>query len=395
MPGVPWGAEVAAGELSAGAVQFHAQSAVDVGVAPGSVGADPVVQFQFQFQGVSEPVGITTSWGSPGTTIATPRLSGFVTVSTEVRPVALASFSWVSRPSAPGLATRIETLTLLGESWVADAIELSAAEPPGPVMPWGEPEDEEMQSVSSAEHCARSWMTELAFSTSAELLGPLAGRSVTAASIRAGSTGAATAVDVLPCVTGASFPGLPTRIDTLTLTGVTWVEVAVGVATCVPVAGPVAPAAAVAVEVFVWWIGPFSPGLSTRTVVLMFAGSTCVEVAVAVAESCEEDEVGVGAVMVTVGVGLVSPAVSSGLVSTTVVPPLPSSVPGSISTVTPVACGSVLGRIPSYTRRLRVGICVSGSTRARVTTGLRVTTLPIDVRSRRARIRIRRRLAVW
>ena len=33
----------------------------------------------------------------------------------------------------------------------------------------------------------------------------------------------------------------------------------------------------------------------------MFAGSTCVEVAVAVAESCEEDEVGVGAVMVTVG----------------------------------------------------------------------------------------------
>jgi hypothetical protein len=72
----------------------------------------------------------------------------------------------------------------------------------------------------------------------------------------------------------------------------------------------------------------------------MFAGSTCAEVAVAVAESCEEDEVGVGAVMVTVGVGLVSPAVSSGLVSTTVVPPLPSAVPGSISTVTPVACGS-------------------------------------------------------
>ena len=50
-------------------------------------------------------------------------------------------------------------------------------------------------------------MTELAFSTSAELLGPLAGRSVTAASIRAGSTGAATAVDVLPCATGARSPG--------------------------------------------------------------------------------------------------------------------------------------------------------------------------------------------
>jgi hypothetical protein len=74
--------------------------------------------------------------------------------------------------------------------------------------------------------------------------------------------------------------------------------------------------------------------------VLMFAGSTCVEVAVAVAESCEEDEVGVGAVMMTVGIGLVSSAVSSGFVSTTVVPPLPSSVPGSISTVTPVACES-------------------------------------------------------
>jgi hypothetical protein len=144
---------------------------------------------------------------------------------------------------------------------------------------------------------------------------------------------------MLPCVTDASLPGLPTRIETLTFTGVTWVEVAVGVATCVPVAGPVAPAAAVAVEVFVWWTGPFSPGLSTRTVALMFAGSTCVEVAVAVAESCEADEVGVGAI-VTVGIGLVSSAVSSGLVSTTVVPPLPSSVPGSISTVTPVACGS-------------------------------------------------------
>jgi hypothetical protein len=72
----------------------------------------------------------------------------------------------------------------------------------------------------------------------------------------------------------------------------------------------------------------------------MFAGSTCVEVAVAVAESCEADEVGVGAVIVTVGIGLVASAESSGLVSTTVVPPLPSSVPGSISTVTPVACGS-------------------------------------------------------
>src|SRR6185437_3124017 len=69
----------------------------------------------------------------------------------------------------------------------------------------------------------------------------------------------------------------------------------------------------------------------------MFAGSTCVEVAVAVAESCEADEVGVGAVMTTVGTGFVS-AVSSGFVSTTVVPPLPSTVPGSISTVTPVAC---------------------------------------------------------
>ena len=132
MPGVPWGAEAAAGELAAGGVQFHAQSDVEVGVAPGSVGADPVVQFQFQFQGVSEPVGITTSSASPGTRIATPRLSGFVTVSTEVRPVALASFSCVIRPSVPGLATRIETLTLLGESWVADAIELSA--PSRPVL---------------------------------------------------------------------------------------------------------------------------------------------------------------------------------------------------------------------------------------------------------------------
>ena len=44
--------------------------------------------------------------------------------------------------------------------------------------------------------------------------------------------------------------------------------------------------------------------------------------------------------IVTFGTGLVSGAVSPGLVSTTVVPPLPLPIPGSISTVTPVACGS-------------------------------------------------------
>ena len=105
---------------------------------------------------------------------------------------------------------------------------------------------------------------------------------------------------------------------------------------------------------------PFSPFFSSRTVVLMFAGSTCIGVAVAVAESCEADEVGVGAVIVTVGVELASSAASSGLVSTPVVPPLPSSVPGSISTVTPVACGSTGPGFASHTRHLRVGICVSG-----------------------------------
>jgi hypothetical protein len=191
---------------------------------------------------------------------------------------------------------------------------------------------------------------------------------------------------MLPCVTDASLPGLPTRIETLTFTGVTWVEVAVGVATCVPVAGPVAPAAAVAVEVFVWWTGPFSPGLSTRTVALMFAGSTCVEVAVAVAESCEADEVGVGAI-VTVGcvvrIGVDDRRAAAAVVGSRV------DFDGYARRLRVFWVG-----FPSYTRRLRVGICVSGSTRARVTTGLGVTTLPIDVRSRRARIRIRRRLAV-
>jgi hypothetical protein len=46
-----------------------------------------------------------------------------------------------------------------------------------------------------------------------------------------------------------------------------------------------------------------SPGLRIRTDALMFVGWTCVDVALAFAESTEDEPVGAGAVMVTSGTG--------------------------------------------------------------------------------------------
>jgi hypothetical protein len=71
-------------------------------------------------------------------------------------------------------------------------------------------------------------MIPLTFWTSAALFGPPLGKSTVAASIEAGSTGVAVAVDVFVCVIAKSSPGLPTRIETLTLWGSTCVEVASG-----------------------------------------------------------------------------------------------------------------------------------------------------------------------
>jgi hypothetical protein len=130
IPGVPvctvavsFVAGAATGAAPAGAVQFQTQSGVEVGADSGEGGAEPVVQFQFQFHGVVESVGITMLSGAPGTTIPTTRLSGWVTVVTEVTAEASAPFSCVTRPSVPGLATRIETLTLLGDCCTAVAVE--------------------------------------------------------------------------------------------------------------------------------------------------------------------------------------------------------------------------------------------------------------------------------
>ena len=71
-------------------------------------------------------------------------------------------------------------------------------------------------------------MIPLTFWTSAELFGPSFGKSTVAASIEAGSTGVAVAVEVFVWVIAESSPGLPTRMETLTLWGSTCVEVASG-----------------------------------------------------------------------------------------------------------------------------------------------------------------------
>jgi hypothetical protein len=83
-------------------------------------------------------------------------------------------------------------------------------------------------------------------------------------------------------------------------------------------------------------MGPLSPGLRIRTDALMFDGSTWVEVAVAVAKSCDEVPVGVG-VVDTVSEGSSaesSPVVGSGpdpagLSSTVTSTPEPVPSPGS------------------------------------------------------------------
>jgi hypothetical protein len=82
-----------------------------------------------------------------------------------------------------------------------------------------------------------------------------------------------------------------------------------------------------------------SPGLRIRTDALMFLGCTCVEVALAFAESTEEEPDGAGAVMVTSGTGgAVSPVPSSG---PTVVVEVPS--PGVLaSTASSVGPGRVM-----------------------------------------------------
>ena len=80
-------------------------------------------------------------------------------------------------------------------------------------------------------------------------------------------------------------------------------------------------------------------------------------VAVAVAESCEADEVGVGAVMVTVGEGLVSAAVLSGLVSTTVVPPLPLAFTGRFRRLRPSPAGLVGWNRPLHPSPVGRNLC--------------------------------------
>jgi hypothetical protein len=127
-PGVAGGtavsvAGVAVVVASAGFVQIQFQSGEEMGVASGDSGAVPVVQLQIQFHGTLGSFGIRTSAGSPGTTTPTTTFSGSVVVVTVVAPSAFAPFNWFTIPSIPGLATRMETLTLLGACCVAFAVD--------------------------------------------------------------------------------------------------------------------------------------------------------------------------------------------------------------------------------------------------------------------------------
>jgi hypothetical protein len=156
----------------------------------------------------------------------------------------------------------------------------------------------------------------------------------------AGSASVEVAEDVFTCVLGASEPGLPTRIDTLRFVGATCVDVEVAdgpapAAASVPAGGSLA-ATAVAEEVLRWSTGPLSPGLSTRTVTLRFVGWTCVEPAVAVAESLEvvPEGVGVEAVVGNAVVPLVAESLEdSGLVAS--VADAPGVAPAPPETETP------------------------------------------------------------
>jgi hypothetical protein len=105
----------------------------------------------------------------------------------------------------------------------------------------------------------RFWPIALSLSTCDALLalfgsasGPRVGATV------AGSASVDVAAELLSCVRAASFPGLPTRIETLRFAGATCVDVEVaegpGPAPA-PVDGLV-PATAVADEVFRWSTGP-------------------------------------------------------------------------------------------------------------------------------------------
>jgi hypothetical protein len=91
---------VVSGAGCAGVVQPHCQVADDVPAALGSVGAWPVVQFQFQIQGVSSS-GTVTCLALPPMTTETTMLVGVVVVDTVAAPFACAEFSWVGRPSGP------------------------------------------------------------------------------------------------------------------------------------------------------------------------------------------------------------------------------------------------------------------------------------------------------
>jgi hypothetical protein len=164
-------------------------------VASGPVGGVPVVQSQVQVQGVAGSFGTTMLSGVPATAIATARFLGSVVVVTTVAPSAVALFRCETTASVPGLATRMETLTLRGDSCTTVAFDWSTAtkgaEPAAPV-----PGVVPTAQTASSGHCARSWAMLLTFSRSAELFGPPAGRSTAAGSIAPGSTAPALAVAV-------------------------------------------------------------------------------------------------------------------------------------------------------------------------------------------------------
>ncbi|HEY1367125.1 MAG TPA: hypothetical protein VGF23_08430 [Gaiellaceae bacterium] len=120
----------------------------------------------------------------------------------------------------------------------------------------------------------------------------LAGLVCVAVAAAACAAAAALAVAAFVCVTAPAFPGLPTRTETAAFVGDDWPDDAVAGAVVVevgdePVAAPVPPAGAEAVadalDEFVWSTPVSSPGWSTRVDTDTLVGFVWVEVAVALA----------------------------------------------------------------------------------------------------------------
>jgi hypothetical protein len=175
---------------TAGSVQLQFQSFVAVG-AP--VGAVPRSQFQFHVHGwpLLDAVG---AFVSP--LIETWTLTFFASVedATASPAFALALLLWLTGASLPGLATRTDTFTFVGDCWVAVAVVSVAAAVPAAAAGCVGAFEPAAQLVP---HWSSDWSRAAELSTDAEFPSPAAcGRTT-------GELGAspAFAVAVFACVT--------------------------------------------------------------------------------------------------------------------------------------------------------------------------------------------------